>query len=154
MKRHHFLLAVIVSRLIFTLPEVVLVLVFSQLVFGVTSAGGYLPILLLIVLGAVQFSGIGLLVASRATTIETVSGLMNAVMLPMYIASGVFFANERFPDAVQPVLRLLPLTPLIHALRSVMLEGAGLLSLGGDLALIVAWGGVTLALAIKWFRWN
>jgi ABC-2 type transport system permease protein len=154
MKRHHFLAAVIVSRLLFTLPEVVLLLVFSQIVFGVTSAGSYLAILVLILLGALEFSGIGLLVASRASTIETVSGLMNAVMLPMYIASGVFFPTERFPDAVQPALVFLPLTPLIHALRSVMLEGASLWSLGSDVALIAAWAGVTLALAIKWFRWS
>jgi ABC-2 type transport system permease protein len=154
MKRHHFLAAVVISRLLFTLPEVVLLLVFSQIVFGVTSAGSYLAIFVLILLGALEFSGIGLLVASRASTIETVSGLMNAVMVPMYIASGVFFATERFPDAVQPALVFLPLTPLIHALRRVMLEGAGLLSLGSDVALIAAWGCVTLALAVKWFRWS
>jgi ABC-2 type transport system permease protein len=132
----------------------VLVLVFSRVVFGVTSAGSYLAIGLLILLGALTFSGIGLLVASRAQTIETVSGLMNAVMLPMWIGSGIFFSTDRFPDAVQPLLRLLPLTPLIHALRSVMLEGTSLLALGLDLTILVAWGGVTFALALRWFRWS
>jgi ABC-2 type transport system permease protein len=154
MRRSHFLAALIVSRLLFTLPEVVLVLVFSRVVFGVTSAGSYLAIGLLILLGALTFSGIGLLVASRAQTIETVSGLMNAVMLPMWIGSGIFFSTDRFPDAVQPLLRLLPLTPLIHALRSVMLEGTSLLALGLDLTILVAWGGVTFALALRWFRWS
>ena len=154
MKRSHFLAAVMASRLLFTIPEVLTVLVCSRLVFGVTSQGGYGALGLLILLGAFQFSGIGLLVASRAQTIETVSGLMNAVMLPMWIGSGIFFSTERFPAAVQPLLAVLPLTPLIHALRSVMLEGASLWSLGPQLALILAWGCVTFALALRWFRWN
>jgi ABC-type multidrug transport system permease subunit len=154
MKRSHFLAAVMASRLLFTIPEVLMVLLFARLFFGVTSQGGYGALGLLILLGAFEFSGIGLLVASRAQTIETVSGLMNAVMLPMWIGSGIFFSTERFPAVVQPVLSALPLTPLIHALRSVMLEGAGLLSLGPQLALILAWGTVTFVLALRWFRWN
>jgi ABC-type polysaccharide/polyol phosphate export permease len=101
-----------------------------------------------------EFSGIGLLVASRAQTIETVSGLMNAVMLPMWIGSGIFFSTQRFPQAVQPLLNLLPLTPLIDALRRVMLEGAGLASQGANLAIIAAWGCATFALALRWFRWS
>lgn len=154
MKRSHFLAAVMASRLLFTIPEVLMVLLFARMFFGVTSQGSYLSLGLLILLGAFQFSGIGLLVASRAQTIETVSGIMNAVMLPMWIGSGIFFSTERFPAVVQPVLSALPLTPLIHALRSVMLEGTSLLSLGPQLALIFAWGAVTFVLALRWFRWN
>jgi ABC-2 type transport system permease protein len=154
MKRSHFLGAVIFSRLLFVLPEVALLLVFARLVFGVGSSGSYLAVGLLIVLGALTFSGIGLLVASRARTIEAVSGLLNAVMLPMYIGSGIFFSVERFPDSVQPLLGFLPLTPLIHALRSVMLEGTSVFSLGADVAVIAAWGCATFALALRWFRWT
>jgi ABC-type multidrug transport system permease subunit len=154
MKRSHFLAAVMASRLLFTIPEVLIVLAFSRLFFGVVNHGSYLVLGLLILLGALQFSGIGLLVASRAQTIETVSGLMNAVMLPMWIGSGIFFSNERFPEFVQPVLAVLPLTPLISALRSVMLEGTSLLSLGPELLAISLWGVVTFALALRWFRWN
>lgn len=154
MKRSHFLAAVMVSRLLFTVPEVLLVLVFARLSFGVVNHGSYLTIGVLILLGALEFSGIGLLVASRAQTIETVSGIMNAVMLPMWIGSGIFFSIERFPEVVQPALKILPLTPLISAMRGVMLEGAGLMSLGPELALIVVWGVVPFALALRWFRWN
>lgn len=154
MKRSHFLGAVIISRLLFTLPEVVLLLLFSRLVFGVTSAGGYLAIAVLILLGALAFSGIGLLMACRAQTIETVSGLMNAVMVPMWIGSGIFFSIERFPEVVQPALWTLPLTPLIHALRRVMLEGAGLWALGGDIGLLAVWGLVSFTLALRLFRWS
>ncbi len=154
MKRIHFLGAIILSRLLFTATEVLLLLVFARLFFGVSSLGSHLAVALLILLGALEFAGIGLLVASRAQTIETVSGLMNLVMLPMWIASGIFFSTERFPEAVQPVLALLPLNPLIHALRAVMLEGTSLWSLGGDVALITAWGGLCFFLGLRWFRWK
>ncbi len=154
MKRGHFMAAIIISRLLFTVSEVLLLIVFARLIFGVASLGSYLAIGLLILLGSLEFAGIGLLVASRAQTIETVSGLMNAVMLPMWIASGIFFSTERFPAAVQPALAFLPLNPLIHALRTIMLEGTSLWSLGGDIALIAAWGGLGFVLGLRWFRWN
>jgi ABC-2 type transport system permease protein len=154
MKRSHFLGALIISRLLFTVSEVLLLLVFARLIFGVASQGSYLAVGLLILLGSLEFSGIGLLVASRARTIEAVSGLLNAVMLPMWVASGIFFSTDRFPGPLQPAVVFLPLTPLIHALRGVMLEGTGLLSLAPDVAMIVAWGCVTFALALRWFRWN
>ncbi len=154
MKRWHFLAAVMTSRLIFTLPEVLLLLLFARLVFGVTSQGGYGALGILILAGTFQFAGIGLLVACRAQTIETVSGLMNAIMLPMWIGSGIFFSVQRFPESVQPVLRLLPLTPLIEAMRRVMLEGAGLWAIGPQLMIVLAWGCVTFLLALRWFRWS
>ncbi len=154
MKRSHFMAALMISRLLFTVSEVLLLLIFARIAFGVVCQGSHLAVGLLILLGSLEFSGIGLLVASRAQTIETVSGLMNAVLLPMWIGSGIFFTTERFPEAVQPLLALLPLTPLIHALRSIMLEGTSILSLGADLVLIVAWGVVTFFLALRWFRWS
>ena len=154
MKRTHFLLAMMLSRFVFTTPEVVLLLAFSYFFFGVVVHGSYLAVLLLIILGALEFAGIGLLVASRAKTLETVSGLMNLVMLPMWIASGMFFSTERFPEFVQPFIKLLPLTPLINALRAVMLEGTPLTGLGTELLLICGWGIVTFLTALKLFRWS
>jgi len=146
--------ALVISRLLFTLTEVILLLVFARLIFGVSSQGSYLAIGLLIFLGSLEFSGIGLLIACRAKTIETVSGLMNAVMLPMWIASGIFFSTERFPAAVQPILAVLPLNPLIHALRTIMLEGASLWSLGLDVAIVAGWACLGFTLGLRWFRWN
>ena len=154
MKRSHFLAAIILSRLLFTLPEVALLVLFSHLFFGVTCMGSYATVALLIVLGSLQFSGLGLLVATRAQTIETVMGLMNAVMMPMWIGSGIFFSIERFPAAVQPWLNILPLTPVIHAMRRVMLEGAGLLAIAPDLVIIVAWAVGSFVLALRFFRWT
>jgi ABC-2 type transport system permease protein len=154
MKRTHFLAAMITSRLAFTIPEVLLIVLFSHWFFGVELQGHWLVLSLVILGGAIQFSGIGLLIASRASTMETVSGLMNAVMMPMWIASGIFFSAERFPDYVQPIVKFLPLTTLIDALRLVMLEGAGLSQVSGSLAIIIGWGVVTFLLALKLFRWQ
>ena len=96
----------------------------------------------------------GLLVASRAKTIETVSGLMNLVMLPMWVLSGVFFSAERFPEVVQPAIKLLPLTAMNDALRAVMLEGKTLLEAGREIGILAAWGLSSFAIALKIFRWQ
>jgi ABC-type multidrug transport system permease subunit len=154
MKRSHFLIAVMVSRMLFMVPEVLLLLIFARLVFGVVIYGNLLALVALILLGALMFSGIGLLMATRAQTLETISGLMNLFMLPMWITSGIFFSVDRFPDAVQPYLRILPLTPLIDAIRSVMLEGTTLSSLGWELGSMLIWSVVSFALALKFFRWG
>ena len=108
----------------------------------------------LVFLGAIEFSGIGLLVASRAKTLESVSGLMNLVMLPMWTLCGIFFSYERFPKAVQPIIELIPLTPLINALRAIMLEGASLASQWQEVLIITLWSVVSFALALYWFRWH
>ncbi len=155
MRRSHFLAGLILSRLLFTVPEVGLLIVFARLFFHSAFAGSYLMVAMLVLVGSLQFSGLGLLVASRAQTIETVIGLMNAVMLPMWIGSGIFFSIERFPAVLQPVLYYaLPLTPLIDALRRVMLEGAGLMALGPALAICSLWAAASFALGLRWFRWG
>jgi len=154
MKRTHFLASMIFSRLMFTIPEVLVIVLFSRWLFDVRVQGSWLVLLVLLLAGAFQFSGIGLLVASRATTLETVSGLMNLVMVPMWIASGIFFSPDRFPDYLQPLIRCLPLTPLIGGIRRVMLEGAGFADVGLELLAILAWGIVPFFLALRVFRWQ
>jgi ABC-type multidrug transport system permease subunit len=154
MRKSHFLAAIMMSRLLFMIPEMLITLVFAWLTFGVVIQGSLIAVVVLILLGAFTFSGLGLLVASRAKTIETVSGLMNLVMLPMWVLSGIFFSPDRFPDVAQPFIKALPLTPLIHALRAVMLESASLTDVWVETAILAAWGAVSFVLALRWFRWN
>jgi len=154
MRKSEFMLSYMLARLFFLAIEVTSVVAFGWLVFDVPVRGSLLTLAGVCVLGAMTFSGLGLLVASRAQTIEGVSGLMNLVMVPMWIFSGVFFAYSHFPDAMQPVIKALPLTALNDALRSVMLDGAGLAANGGLLLLLAAWGGVTFVAALKVFRWQ
>lgn len=154
MRKRDFLAGIMLSRLLFMLPEVLVLLVFSRLAFGVVVYGSLLDVVVLVLLGAVTFAGLGLLVASRAKTLEAVSGLMNLVMLPMWMLSGIFFSSERFPQAVQPLIKLLPLTALNEALRAVMQEGAALPSLWPQIALLLAWSVLTFVLALRLFRWT
>lgn len=154
MKKSHFLLGLMFSRILFMVPEMIVILVFARFAFDVRVYGSLTTVMLLILLGSVTFSGIGLLVASRARTLEGVSGLMNLVMLPMWLLCGIFFSNERFPDAVQPFIKALPLTPLIDSLRAVMLEGASLASQAPEIVILIGYAAVCFALALWWFRWE
>jgi ABC-type multidrug transport system permease subunit len=154
MRKTDFLFAILISRLFFLVPEVFVLLLFARVAFGVVIQGSLLAMAVLILLGAVAFAGIGLLVASRAKTLETVSGLMNLVMLPMWVLSGIFFTAERFPEVAQPLIQALPLTLLINALRSVSLEGASLASQWWEMACLAVWAVGSFALALRWFRWN
>jgi ABC-type multidrug transport system permease subunit len=154
MPRRNFLLALLGARLTFLVPDVGVLLLLGTLAFGMPIRGSLLLVMAVEVVGALAFAGIGLLVGSRATTTETVSGLMNLVMLPMWLFSGVFFSAERFPDAMQPVIQLLPLTQLLNALRGVILEGMGWYDVAGPLAILAAWALATFALALRIFRWT
>ena len=154
MRKTHFLIALIGSRMIFGIPEIALVLAAGWLLFEVAVHGSLLAVLFISMLGAVSFSGLGLLVACRARKIETVSGLMNLVMLPMWLLSGIFFSSDRFPAAAQPFIQALPLTMLNEALRAVILEGATLVSQAARLAGLAVWGGLSFVLALRWFRWS
>ena len=154
MRRSDFLLSLMLSRLGFILVEVLLLLGFAYLFFDIRVRGNPLALATLILVGGASFAGLGLLVASRAKTIETVSGLMNAVMLPMYIVSGVFFSADRFPDAAQPVIQVLPLTALNTGLRAVMNDGAGWDALPYPVLVLGVWGVVSFAVALRVFRWR
>jgi len=154
MRRSHYLLSFMLSRLVFLLLEVAAVVVFAWLVFGFTVRGSWLSVSLITLLGGFTFSGIGLLIAARPTTIEGVSGLMNFIMLPMWLLSGTFFSSERFPQVFQPFIKALPLTALNTLLRAVMNEGAPLLSNWVHVAVLLSWLLVSFIVALKIFRWQ
>lgn len=154
MRKGDFLAALMVSRLLFMVPEVLVLLLFAWVAFGVAVAGSLGAVVCVILVGAFAFAGLGLLVASRATTTEAVSGLMNLVMLPMWVLSGIFFSSERFPEFLQPLIKALPLTALIDALRAVMLDGSSLASQWAELLTLGLWGVLSFAIALRIFRWN
>ncbi len=154
MSRTEYLLSFLFSRLLLLVLELVVVLGFGTMVFGVPMRGNFAELLLICLLASFAFGGLGLLIASRARTIEAVSGIMNFIMLPMWIVCGVFFSARRFPDLVQPVIRALPLTATIDALRANMLEGAPLAAISGKLVILAAWSVICFAAALKIFRWR
>ena len=154
MRRGDFLLALASSRLILMIIEVGLLLLFGVLFFHMRVLGSIGAIALIAAIGSLTFGGVGLLTASRAQKIESVSGLINLVMMPMWIFSGVFFSYERFPAVIHPLIKALPLTALNDALRASILEGTPIEHQWSRLLIMVLWGGISFALALKWFRWT
>ena len=154
MRRSDFLLALASSRLLLMLIELVLLLGFGVLAFQMRLMGSWASVILISAVGALCFGGLGLLTASRAQKIETVSGLINLVMMPMWLLSGVFFSYERFPAILLPLIKLLPLTALNDALRATILEGATLAAQGTRLLVLLLWTAVSYLLALRWFRWT
>jgi len=153
-RRSQILGAQLASRLIFLVPEAGALLVFAHLALDVPIRGSLLLLVVISLIGALSFSGLGLLAAARPTTIEGVSGIMNLVMVPMWIFSGIFFSTERFPATMQPFVQALPLTALNDALRAVMLEGTGVGPVLHELALLAVWGTLSFVIAVKVFRWQ
>lgn len=154
MRRSDYLLSQILARLVFLALELVLVVGFGWIFFDVAVRGSFLLLLLVCLVAAMAFCGIGLLVASRATTVEGASGLANLVMMPMWLLSGVFFSSERFPDVMQPVIKALPLTALNDSLRGIINEAQSLPAVAPELAIVAAWGIVSFLVALKIFRWK
>jgi ABC-2 type transport system permease protein len=154
MSRWQYLASFALSRLTLLVIEVGLLLGFAVLVFGVPVRGSIPLLVLICLLSSLCFASLGLLIASRAQTIEGASGLMNLAMLPMWIFSGVFFSSSRFPEAIQPVIQALPLTAVIDALRANILRGAGLAAVVPELGIILAWMVLSFVLALRLFRWR
>ncbi len=154
MRRSAFLGSFLLARLVFLVVEIGVLTGFGAWVLGVpfrASLPGYAAACLL---GAICFSGLGLLSVSRVRTIQGASGMLNLVMLPMWLGSGVFFSYERFPDFLHPLLRLIPLTALNDVLRSLVLDGQAISSVIAPLAILCAWGLLGFLLALSLFRWE
>jgi ABC-type multidrug transport system permease subunit len=154
MPRAHYLMSFLFSRFFLLIVEIVVVLGSTALLFGVPVRGSLFQLFVVCLLAALAFGGIGLLIASRAKTIEGVSGLMNLTMMPMWVLSGVFFSSSNFPKVAQPFIQALPLTATINALRATMLQGAGWSVVAPSLAIVAAWLVFSFTLALRLFRWR
>ncbi len=154
MKRSEFLFSFVLMRMLFIVPELAVLVAFGHFVFAVPVRGSLVLLLTVAVAGALAFSGLGLLVAARARNTQTVNGLINLVMMPMWLLSGVFFSYSHFPDFLQPAIRVLPLTALNDALRAVMNEGAGFGAVAPQALLLAAVAAASFGAALKIFRWG
>jgi ABC-2 type transport system permease protein len=154
MRKRDFLLAFVLMRALFLVVELPILLGFASLVFDVPIRGSIAAVALITILGSLSFAGLGLLIASRAENIQTASGLINLASMPMFITSGTFFASTRFPDAMQPFVRALPLTAMNEALRAIMLDGASLVSVSRSIVVLALWGAIAFFLALRFFKWR
>jgi ABC transporter DrrB family efflux protein len=154
MRRSDFLLSIIGSRLVFLFPEMAALILVGRLGFGTPLRGSLSALALVVLLGGAAFAALGLLLACRTERVETASGLINLLVLPLWMFSGTFFSTERFPAALQPLVRASPLTHLNEALRAVMLDGASVFQIGAHLAVLAAWAVGPFLLGLRWFRWR
>ena len=154
MRRSDYLLAHMFSRFVLLALETAIIVLFGILVFQVPLRGSAGALLLLCAFSGLSFAGLGLLCGSRVQTLEGVNGLINLILVPMWLFSGVFFSYERFPAMLQPAIKALPLTAANEALRAVMLEGERLANLASPLAILAVWGVASFAIALKIFRWQ
>lgn len=154
MRRSDFLASFLLVRVVLLLVEIPPLLIFGRLFFSISVRGSPLALVLTLLLGALLFASMGLLLASRSQNPQIVSGLINVVSFPMYLGSGVFFSASRFPPAVEPFLRVLPLTALNDALRGIVTDGAGLSEVHRPLLYLLAWNVVVFALAVRLFKFR
>lgn len=154
MSRLHFLISFVLVRAVFLLGELPPLLGFAYWAFGVPIRGSLVLVVALSTLGSLVFAGLGLLVGCRAQTTQTVAGLVNLVSLPMAVGSGVFFSAARFPEFFQPLIQVLPLTALLESLRAVMIDGAGPAAVTRQVVIMLVWGVVSFAIALRLFRWQ
>lgn len=154
MRRSHYMLSFMLSRMIFLVPEVAMLVVLGWIIFKVKIFGSVSDLVIVSILGSMTFAGLGLLVAARSKTIEGASGWMNFIMMPMYILSGSFFSYERFPEFAIPIIRSLPLTALNDALRAVMNDGRPLYAIWLELTVMAVWLIMTFVVSLKIFRWQ
>jgi len=154
MRRSHYFLGFMLSRMIFLVPEVAILVVLGWIIFNVRMSGSVPDLVIVSMLGSMTFAGLGMLVAARSRTIEGASGWMNFIMMPMYILSGSFFSYERFPEFSLPFIRALPLTALNDALRAVMNDGRPLYSIWLELSVMSAWLILSFVVSLKIFKWQ
>lgn len=154
MRRRDYLLSILISRLMFLVVETAALTAVGYFAFGVAVQGSLVAVGVLALLGGFSFAGIALLIAARVQSTEVAGGLMNFVMLPMYLLSGAFFSAKHFPQVVQPLIQALPLTALNNSLRAVINEAAPLSAQVMPMAILLAWGVGSFVIAMRVFRWQ
>jgi ABC-type multidrug transport system permease subunit len=153
MAKRDFLAALLGSRLMLVLLQVISLLVGARLIFGMPVLGSPAVIALVAVAGSTTFAALGMTIAARAKTLHTVNGAINLVMLPMFIFSGVFFSTDRFPAVLQPLVKVLPLTALTDALRSTVTQRATIADISTPLAILGVWAAIFFCISLRLFRW-
>lgn len=154
MKKSNFLLALMIARLAMNLIEAGLLFLFAWLYFGTTIQGSLPALFTIFLMGNFAFSGIAILIASNTANPEVGNGLINAVVTPMMVVSGVFISYHNFPDWILPFIQYLPLTLLADSVRSIFNEGAGFAQIWMEMLLLTLMGVLTFITGLKLFRWH
>jgi ABC-2 type transport system permease protein len=154
MKKSHFLIALITVRIIMNLIESIVLLIFSLFVFKMTIQGDITALILMYLAGNIAFAGIAVFVSSHTSNTEVGNGLINFVVFPMMVLSGIFFSYQNFPDWSLGVIKNLPLTMMTDGIRSIFNEGAGYHEVAVPVFILLATGTLFFTAGLKIFKWH
>ena len=156
-KRYSIVTGEMLARVTFAMLGSIIIIAIGHYAFGFTLVHGavtLLSMLFLAFVGLVVFMGFGFIISGVAKNETSVPPLSNIITLPQFLLSGTFFSTSAFPKWLQPISNALPLTHLNNAMRKVAFEGAGLTAVTHELLILLVWGIVIYAVAIKTFKWE
>jgi len=153
MRKSNLLIALITARTTMNAVEAILLFFFAWLYFGIQIQGSFSALILLFFAGNIAFAGISVLISSHTSNPEVGNGLINAIVTPMMVVSGIFFSYQHFPEWTIPIIRNLPLTMLADGVRSIFNEGAGLVQVLNQALILTITGFVTFVIGLKIFKW-
>ena len=149
-----FLAAQVSARLVLAVVQAALILAVGVFAFGATIHGNVAWIFVLAAIGNLIFLNIGFSIAGRAKNPDAADGMANAISLPMLFLSGTFFPTDSLPDVMQTIVAILPLTPLLEAMRIVAVDGEPITAASSQLLLLLVWVVVSFAIASRLFRFR
>ena len=154
MKKSHFLIALITVRILMNLIESSVLLIFALIAFKMSIQGSISTLILTYLAGNIAFAGIAVFASSHTSNTEVGNGLINFVVFPMMVLSGIFFSYQNFPDWSLPVIKNLPLTMLTDGVRSIINEGAGYKEVAIPILILLSVGVVFFSVGLKIFKWH
>ncbi len=146
-----------IARVIFQLTTVVALIAFGYFAYDFTLANGFITFLEMMVLsflGLIVFMGFGFVISGISKNQNVIPIYANLFMFPQYFLSGTFFPKTALPIGLQAIINYLPLTALNDAMRNVAFEGTGLLSCWKEISILVVWGIIVYAIAVRVFKWE
>lgn len=149
-----YLGAQMLSRNFLILFTLIVVWIGCDLLFSFQMMGTYLNLILVFFIGSLSLTALGLVLASRGTSEEFTSGVINFISWPMMFLSEVWFSLEGAPQWVKNASLAFPLTHLLTAVRAIMNDGAGLAQISSQLIVLVGMTTAFLLIASATFSWN
>ncbi len=153
MKKSHFMVAVLASRTVMCAVEASLLVGFSWRFFDVRLEGSFSALLVLFLSGTLAFAGIAILTASRTSNTYVGNGILNAVVMPMMILSGIFFSYQSFPAWAVSIIKLFPLTIFADSARAIFIEGAGWAQMMLPIGVLGGLGLICMVIGVRVFKW-
>jgi ABC-2 type transport system permease protein len=154
MRKSHFLVALITVRIAMNFLESLILIVFALFAFKMVIQGDISALILLFLAGNIAFSGIAVFVSSHTSNTEVGNGLINFVVMPMMVLSGIFFSYHNFPDWSIPFIQKIPLTMFTDGIRSIFNEGAGYKDVALPILILTATGALFFTIGLKIFKWH